>query len=119
MQEFKSDEVYSNLLENDDNKELLEICLFIYLINKKKKQSICFRQEWSRPDIEVSINNIQNIISGFNMTRRNKNVNEWISFISKNNGKNIQVKVDKFIMVSINPNAENHRKNRTLYIQLD
>lgn len=36
MQEFKSDEVYSNLLENDDNKELLEICLFIYLINKKK-----------------------------------------------------------------------------------
>lgn len=46
MQEFKSDEVYSNLLENDDNKELLEICLFIYLINKKKKQSICFRQEW-------------------------------------------------------------------------
>lgn len=34
-------------------------------------------------------------------------------------GKNIQVKVDKFIMVSINPNAENHRKNRTLYIQLD
>lgn len=42
MQEFKSDEVYSNLLENDDNKELLEICLFIYLINKKK-QSICFR----------------------------------------------------------------------------
>lgn len=29
MQEFKSDEVYSNLLENNDNKELLEICLFI------------------------------------------------------------------------------------------
>lgn len=42
MQEFKSDEVYSNLLENDDNKELLEICLFIYLINKKKTNQFVF-----------------------------------------------------------------------------
>lgn len=42
MQEFKSDEVYSNLLENDDNKELLEICLFIYLINKKKNNQFVF-----------------------------------------------------------------------------